>query len=88
MSPIYPHITGISTAKFSSRARSAAARLTVRYARGRVVATLADGRYEAGEHAVRWDGLNTAGEAAGPGVYFVCVETGVQALRRKIVHLK
>ncbi|MBN2537572.1 T9SS type A sorting domain-containing protein [candidate division WOR-3 bacterium] len=40
-------------------------------ASGRAARTLADGRFEAGEHAVAWDGLDDSGRQLARGVYFV-----------------
>ena len=40
---------------------------------GRLVRTLADRDFAAGEHALVWDGTDDAGRAAGRGVYFVRV---------------
>jgi hypothetical protein len=38
---------------------------------GRLVATLADGRREAGEYRILWQGRNTSGKRVAAGVYFV-----------------
>ena len=38
---------------------------------GRLVRTLHDGRTDRGTRVFLWDGLDEAGRAAGPGVYFV-----------------
>ena len=42
---------------------------------GRAVRTLARGEHAAGEHTVRWDGLDRDGRAGGPGLYFVRLAT-------------
>jgi hypothetical protein len=42
---------------------------------GREVRTLVDGRQQAGEHSVRWDGRDNAGAQVSPGVYFVRLES-------------
>jgi hypothetical protein len=43
--------------------------------RGRRVASLANGRFAAGRHVVRWDGRDTAGREVANGVYVVRVQT-------------
>jgi hypothetical protein len=50
---------------------------------GRSVRGLVVGDMPAGEHTIRWDGLDDAGQAAPAGVYFVRVETtdGVQSAK-------
>jgi hypothetical protein len=41
---------------------------------GRLVRTLADRMFEAGEHSLRWDGSDNDGRAVARGVYFTSVE--------------
>jgi hypothetical protein len=53
-------------------------RLAVYDAVGRRVATLADGRYEAGRHELRWDGRSGAGLRLASGLYLVRLEAGAQ----------
>jgi hypothetical protein len=55
---------------------------------GRVVAVLADGRLEAGEHARVWDGRNLEGRPVSPGVYLVRMNAGDFSATRKAVVLK
>lgn len=56
---------------------------------GREVSRLADGRMlEAGEQVLRWDGRVRDGRAAGPGVYFVRVQTPQQTWNRAVVRLR
>jgi len=68
--------------------RPASVRLVVLDAAGRAVRVLADGRYTAGDHRVRWDGRGVGGKAVASGVYFyrMSVEgrvlTGRMALMR------
>ncbi len=54
---------------------------------GRCVATLAEGRYEAGEHLVQWDGSGHGGPV-GAGVYFMRVESPVGVISRKLMLIK
>jgi len=56
--------------------------------RGRMVRTLVDGRKEAGDFAVIWDGRNDAGESLASGVYYYELATGAARETRKAVLLK
>ena len=55
---------------------------------GRMVRTLIDGRKEAGEHSVTWDGRSDSGQPLPSGVYYY--ELGGNALKeaRKAILLK
>jgi YVTN family beta-propeller protein len=56
---------------------------------GREVRRIASGNVlEAGEQLLRWDGRNSAGHVAGPGVYFLRVKTPQQTWTRSIVRLR
>jgi hypothetical protein len=68
--------------------RSGNVRIDVHDVRGRRVATLADRRYEAGEHAVTWDGTDDSGAGLASGLYFIGVETDSRKAVRKLVHLE
>ncbi|MEO5616803.1 MAG: alpha amylase C-terminal domain-containing protein [Candidatus Eisenbacteria bacterium] len=50
---------------------------------GRMVRTLANGEYAAGEHVARWDGRDDSGQASAPGLYFVRLASsqGVRSTR-------
>jgi len=50
-------------------------KMTVFDVRGRVVATLAEGNWSAGQHTVRWNGKNLAGKQVATGVYLVKMTT-------------
>lgn len=52
------------------------ARLLVLDVFGRRVATLAEGRFEAGRHRRSWDGRAASGRPAAAGVYFLRLEAG------------
>ncbi len=65
-----------------------AVRLEVVDVRGRVVKVLTDEAWPAGGHSVVWVGENDAGEAAGPGVYFVRIEAGEFTARSKMLCMK
>jgi hypothetical protein len=69
-------------------AREAEVSLKVYDVEGRLVNTLVSGRMEAGAHGVRWDGRDSEGRDAAPGVYLYRLETPERALSRKMVLLK
>jgi hypothetical protein len=50
---------------------------------GRRVATLAEGRFEAGVHTVRWDARNAAA-----GVYFCRFQAGGDVATQRMVRLE
>jgi len=43
---------------------------------GRRVRTLADRPFQAGRHAMRWDGRNAAGQSVASGIYLGRLEVG------------
>jgi len=54
--------------------------------KGRLVRTIADGAYAAGDHSVTWDGRDTRGGAAAPGVYFIrCASANDRHVRRVVL---
>jgi len=57
-------------------AREARVRLDLYSADGARVRAIDAGVLPAGEHAVRWDGLDGAGRRVPPGVYFVALDAG------------
>jgi hypothetical protein len=63
-------------------------RLTIHDVRGRVVRTLTSGPVETGLHEVLWDGRDSDGKHASPGVYFARLETAGAAVSRKVVKLQ
>jgi hypothetical protein len=64
------------------------ARLAVYDVSGRLVAVLAEGVHEAGEHEAVWNGRDAAGRQLGSGVYFVRLETAGFVSTRKMVMVK
>jgi hypothetical protein len=64
------------------------ARLRIFDASGRLVRTLVDGREEAGEHSVVWDGRGDDGRALASGVYFYELSTDEGRESRKAVMLR
>jgi len=73
-------------AKFTL-ARTGQVQACILDARGRKVATLLDGKREAGSHSLYWDGSNGGG-TAGAGVYFLRILTEDGILARKVLLLK
>lgn len=55
---------------------------------GRLVARVAEGRWEKGHHEVAWDGRNAAGAPCATGIYFSALRAGSRCLTRKMVLLK
>ncbi len=56
--------------------QSAAGRLSVLDASGRVVRRLAQGALTPGEHRVRWDGCGEDGRPVPAGCYYCCLTIG------------
>lgn len=67
-----------------------ATRVTLRVfdVRGALVATLVDGKRDAGAHRVAWEARDDAGRALASGVYLCVLEAGGRRLQRKMVLLK
>ena len=59
-----------------------------RDASGRRVRTLVDGWREAGEHSVRWTGVDDQGGRVGAGVYFCRIEAGQFAATRRVARMQ
>jgi hypothetical protein len=75
----------------TSFALPAAARVCARVydVAGRTVATLADARFTAGTHALRWDGRLAGGAPAPAGLYFLRVtRDGVEARTARFTRLR
>jgi C1A family cysteine protease len=64
------------------------ARLAVYDVAGRLVAVLAEGLHDAGEHRATWDGRDAEGRQLGSGVYFVRLEAAGKLATRKMVMVK
>jgi hypothetical protein len=67
---------------------NARARLAVYDVAGRLVRVVADEVMPAGEHTVQWDGRDSHGSMAGPGIYFCRLATPERSLQNKMVLLK
>jgi hypothetical protein len=55
---------------------------------GRLVRTLAEGRFTAGRHDVEWNGLDETGRAAASGVFFVRMDSVFGSGVRRVAHLR
>ena len=53
--------------------------------KGELVRTILEGDAEAGEHTIRWNGINEKGARVVTGIYFLRLETGIGTLTRKMV---
>jgi hypothetical protein len=73
--------------RFSLAAESEV-RLFVYDVSGRVVRTLAEGRWTAGPHEVSWDGRADGGVPVASGLYFCKLSTPFESAVRKMVMLK
>ncbi len=62
--------------------------ITVFDVRGARVRTIARAFFPEGEHVAGWNGLDTAGKAVTPGIYFARLSTGDVHLTRKIQRLR
>lgn len=84
----HPNPTGgVSTVNFRLD-QADQVRLAITDVAGRRLRTLHEGRLEAGEHVVTWDGRTVGGERAAPGVYFVLLDTSVGTQTRRVVVLR
>jgi FlgD Ig-like domain/PKD domain len=63
-------------------------KLTVLDVAGREIATMADGAWDAGSHAVSWSGRTEAGTTASRGVYFVRMAAGLASGERRFVSVR
>ena len=88
-------ITGIGPNPFWPRtgvqfhlAEAGRVRLTVHDASGRKVATLAEGRFDAGRHKLEWDGRASRGSPVSAGVYFVRLTTKERSWTSRAILIK
>lgn len=59
-------------------------RLEVFNARGQLVRALAEGYHAAGEHVALWDGMDSKGSPARPGIYFYRLSGGGRSVVRRL----
>ena len=55
---------------------------------GRLVRTLTDRTWSAGEHRAIWDGRTSDGSRAGAGIYFYTFRAGDLQETRKLLHVR
>jgi hypothetical protein len=68
--------------------RSGPVRVTLHDVRGRIIATLVDGKMNAGHHEFLWDGRGVMGVGSSSGVHFVRLETARGVEKHKLILLK
>lgn len=78
---------GVSGLRFTLAAPSRV-EITVFDVRGARIRTVARAFYPEGEHAAGWDGLDEAGNAVTPGIYFARLTAGDESVTRKIQRLR
>ncbi|MCK4413349.1 MAG: agmatine deiminase family protein [Candidatus Eisenbacteria sp.] len=65
--------------------RGGRTRLQIYDSAGRLVRTLADRDFTAGDHRITWDGADTRGQRVAGGLYFLRLKTGHEDESRRIV---
>lgn len=87
-----PYRTGTMTIRFATASGvwggPGTARVELFDVTGRLVRTLAHGRYAAGVQDLRWDGRDEAGRAVGDGVYFLRSRAGGEDAKLKVTVLR
>ncbi|MEJ2635416.1 MAG: DUF3160 domain-containing protein [Calditrichia bacterium] len=73
-----------TTIRYSTPA-SGNVRLTIYNLPGQEIITLRDGFQPAGEHQVKWNGMNSAGQKVASGIYFYELRAGKQRLLKKMM---
>jgi len=84
----YPNPFNPATTIEFALERSGEVRLDIFNVLGQHIATLADGRYEAGRHTVVWDGTDRSGHVVASGVYFTRLSGEGQNSTHKMMLLK
>jgi FlgD Ig-like domain/K319L-like, PKD domain/HYR domain len=88
LSSVHPNPFNPETTVDFSLAASSDVTIAVFDVRGALVKVLVDGTQTAGDHSVRWNGVDEAGRSAASGIYFVRMIAGSYSEVRKIVMLK
>jgi len=88
LGPMTPNPARVGAEMRFALPRAARAELSVYDAQGRLVRSLLNGSLEAGDHAVRWDGLDAGGRRLANGVYMtrLTVEGEIQRGRFVVVN--
>jgi len=81
--PFNPHVSISFGLKTADRVR-----LQVFDVMGRMVRRIADGRLEAGDHNLRWDGTDDGGRPLSSGIYWLCLERTGRRETREVVLLR
>lgn len=88
LSQNYPNPFNPRTSIRFSIAEAGRVNISVFDIRGRLVATLADREFPAGEHVVRWSGTGKNGRRASSGIYLYRLKTGSRDITRKMVLIR
>jgi flagellar hook capping protein FlgD len=80
-----PLVSGRSVSIPLRLASETRVRLRLHDVQGRLVATLADRSFQAGDHTVRWDGNSARGSRVANGIYYVDFTAGRQHESARIV---
>ena len=86
--PISPNPSRGEAMLSFSLPRDGAVELGVMDIQGRLVRTVHQGVLSAGAHRIQWDGRNSTGQSAEPGVYFAVLRFGDKALTKRIVRVQ
>ena len=84
----YPNPFNPSTTVSFSLLSAQQARLEIFDILGRQVKTLADRKFEAGEHSVVWDGTDETGMAQSSGIYFYRLASGDRQITQEMILLR
>ena len=84
----YPNPFNPTTTIGYSLKQASHVELKIYDALGRLIETLVDGFQDRGEHAVVWDGKNSAGGAVTSGVYFYRIQTGEFTSTKVMAYVK
>jgi hypothetical protein len=87
LGPNHPNPFPASTTITFSLPAAGSARLAVFDVSGRLVRSLVDGPFPAGEHTVTWDGRTEDGRTSGGGVYFYSLVVGGDEITRRMIRL-
>jgi len=87
LSAARPNPFGVSTRLEFALSHASLVRVDVVDVQGRLVRTLTDAAWAAGDHGLDWDGRTTTGRRTVPGVYLVRLVAGREARRQMIVPL-
>ena len=88
LSPAYPNPFNPATTISFTLPSPQQARLEIFDILGRRVKTLANQKFDAGEHSVIWDGTDQNGAASSSGVYFYRISTGDRQITQKMILLR